>query len=208
MGLRVHADGAVEADHLTVQHAVVHNGLDEHAKLLRVAETRGERDLGGKLRAHLLGQAGEQRRVEEARGDGADADAEHGEVARHGERHSNDAALGGRVGRLADLAVERGNAGRVHEHAAEAVSKRGVLGHALGSKAVDVECAQEVNANYLLKVGERVCAALRVQRACGDTDSGAVDGNVDGLAEDLLGLLERGLDLMVFFCLFFKGGGV
>ena len=64
------------------------------------------------------GSAREQRGVEQARGDRHDADAVLGEVARGRERHADDAALRGRVGDLADLALVRGDRRGLHAHAA------------------------------------------------------------------------------------------
>ena len=74
--------------------------------------------------ALLLGQRGEQRRVEEARGDRQHADAAAGEVAGRRQRQPDDAALRGRVGDLADLAVEGGDRGGVDADAALAARRR------------------------------------------------------------------------------------
>src|SRR5262249_33309187 len=68
--------------------------------------------------ARGLREPGEQGRVEQPGGDRADPDAQLGEVARDGQRHADDAALPGRVGGLADLAVEGRHRGRVHDDAA------------------------------------------------------------------------------------------
>ena len=63
--------------------------------------------------AGLLGQRRQQRRVEEAGGDGDDANAARGHVAGGGQGHADDAALRGGVGDLADLAVVGGDRGSV-----------------------------------------------------------------------------------------------
>ena len=88
------------------------------------AEARRERDLAAERVARLLGQAREQRRVEQAGRDRADADAGLGEVARGRERHADDAALGRRVGDLADLAVVGGDRGGGDADAALALARR------------------------------------------------------------------------------------
>ncbi|GIT46574.1 MAG: hypothetical protein Ct9H300mP12_11590 [Acidimicrobiales bacterium] len=49
------------------------------------------------------------RGVDQARGDGVDPYADRRQVPCHGEGHSDDAPLGGRVGGLTDLTVEGGN---------------------------------------------------------------------------------------------------
>ena len=58
-----------------------------------------------------------------------DADADAREVARDRQRHADDAALGGRVGGLADLAVEGGDRRGVDDDAALAVGERLEPGH-------------------------------------------------------------------------------
>ena len=103
-------------------------------------EQREPRELGGLAQAvrerhrsrrsalaRLLGQRREQRRVEQARRDRHDADALVGQVARRRQRHADDAALGGRVGDLADLPVVGGGRRGVDAHAALAVLACGSL---------------------------------------------------------------------------------
>ena len=53
----------------------------------RLAEARRERDLRRQRLARRIGQQGQHRGVERARRDGADADADRGEVARDRQRH-------------------------------------------------------------------------------------------------------------------------
>src|SRR5699024_11893607 len=58
--------------------------------------------------------SGQQRRHEQAGRDGQHADAELSELARDRQRHRDDTALGGGIGRLPDLAVigrDRGESG-------------------------------------------------------------------------------------------------
>ena len=108
--------------------------------------------------ARLLGQAGQQRRVEQARGDRAHADAGLGEVARGGERHADDAALGGRVGDLADLAVVGGDRGGVDAHAALALVV-GLVGRAsrAAARRSTLKRADQVDADHASRTA-RGCA--------------------------------------------------
>src|SRR5690242_18204015 len=113
-----HSQRSVEPNHLAVQHRVLDDMARQRCVLLGAAEARGERHARAERLARLLGEAGHHRRVEQARGDRADADAVLREVARGGERHADDAALGRAVRDLADLAVERGDRGGVDADAA------------------------------------------------------------------------------------------
>ncbi len=91
------------------------------------------------------GSAGEQRGVEQARGDRVDADAQRGEVAGGGQRHADDAALRRAVGGLPDLAVVGGDRRGVHADAALAVLLGLVAGHSRRAEAQRVERADEVD---------------------------------------------------------------
>src|SRR3954451_17308687 len=93
-----HAQGAVEADDLAVEHRVGDDVQRERRVLVRAAEARRVRDRGAERGLGLLRQARHQRCVEQARGDGAHPDAVLGEIARGWKREADDAALGGRVG--------------------------------------------------------------------------------------------------------------
>ena len=73
-----HADRAVEADHLAVQHLVLDDVDGEGGELVRAAEALRERDLAAELVARLLWQRGQQRSVERARRDRHDADPARG----------------------------------------------------------------------------------------------------------------------------------
>src|SRR3954466_6708602 len=94
----------------------------ERRVFVRAAEPGREGDLSAERVAGLFGEAGEQWRVEQAGGDRAHADAAAGEVARGREGEADDAALGGAVGRLADLAVVGGDRGSGDVHAALALA--------------------------------------------------------------------------------------
>ena len=119
--LRRHADRAVEADRLAVQHLVLDDREREVRELVRDAEPRGERDAGAQRLAVLLGERRQKRRVEEARRDRVDADAAAGEVAGGRKGEADDAGLRRRVGGLADLPVEGGDRRRVDADAPLAV---------------------------------------------------------------------------------------
>ena len=93
--------------------------IDQLGELSRLAEPRRIGDGRAERRLGLLRQLGKQRRLEQAGRDGQHADAEAGELARHRQRQRRDAALGGRIGRLADLPLEgRDRCGRDDDPAA------------------------------------------------------------------------------------------
>src|SRR5919107_3241791 len=115
---RRHPDRPVEPDDLAVEHLVLDDVFDEISVLPGPAGPRGERDLFAQGFAGLFWQAGHHRGVEDARGDGHDADSALRELARDWKSQSDDAALGRGVGDLPDLAVESSHAGRIDDNAA------------------------------------------------------------------------------------------
>src|SRR3712207_3732094 len=106
-----------------------------------------------------------------------DADSAAGQLAGYGERHGDDAALGGGVGGLPYLAFERGDGGRVHDDAALAGVGRLVAGHRLGREPDDVEGPDQVDPHDLLESVQRV-RALPADDLLRDGDAGAVYGAV------------------------------
>lgn len=90
---RRHAEGAIEPDGFAVEHRVRYDGERELGIFFGAAETAGEWDRGAELLLHLRGQGGEQRRIEQAGGDGDDADAGFGEFAGERESEAGDACL-------------------------------------------------------------------------------------------------------------------
>ena len=102
-----------------------------------------------------------------------DADLLAAEVARGGQRHPDDSALGGGVGDLADLPVVRGDRRRVDADATIAV-ERLVREHRGRRDAQHVEGPDEVDVDDDLERLERVGAVLG-GRALGPADAGAVD---------------------------------
>src|SRR5712691_7867737 len=77
---RLHADSAVEPDGLAVQHDVLHDVDGERRVFQRLAEAGREGDLLAERHARCFGEAGQERRVEQPGGDGADADAQLGQI--------------------------------------------------------------------------------------------------------------------------------
>ena len=114
----------------------------------------------GELRARVGGQRGEQRGVEEAGRDRADADRGGGELARGGQRHRGDRALGRGVRDLPDLPVERRDRGGVDADAALAVLARRLVGeHRHAREAQRVERPDDVDREHALEGVQPVRAA-------------------------------------------------
>src|SRR3954452_4885228 len=151
---RRHADCAVEADDLAVEHGVGHDLLDQRRVLARVAEAARVRHLLAQRVLRLLRQTLEHRRQEQPRCDGDDPDQLVGEVARDRQRHADDAALGGRVRSLSDLPLERGDRRGVDDDPALAVYRLGGQ-DPLGGQPDDVERADQVHADDPAELLER-----------------------------------------------------
>src|SRR5215207_5536188 len=184
--LRLHAQGAVEADGFAVEHVVVDDGTHELGLFLRRPEPRRKRDAGLERLAELLRDRVEHRRCEQPRHDGHDADAVAREVAGDREREAEDAALRGRVGGLADLAVGRRHRGRAHDEAAAAVRRhrlefrhggRALGAHLVGADEVDLDGPAE-GGNVVGDEGPGL--AVLGHRAAGRRDAGAVDEDAGG----------------------------
>src|SRR5262249_45757225 len=191
---RLHADGAVQADGLGVEHGVLDDVDGEGGELVGAPETLGKRYLLGERRAHGVGERAEQRRVEDPGCDGDHADAELGEIPRDRQRHSDDPALGRRVGRLADLSVEGGHRRGVDDDAPLAIGGRGIPAHRSGGQANAVEGADEIDLDDPREVLQLrwARAAHRLHRGA---DARAVDQHVDA-AEAGAGLLDGVPDLV------------
>src|SRR4051794_27271551 len=187
---RRHPQSAIQPDDLAVEHRVLDDVHRQRGVLVRAPEPRRERDLAAEGVAGLLGQAGEQRRVEQAGGDRADADPVAGEVAGGGQRHPHDSALGGAVGDLADLAVVGGDRGGVDADAALALFVGLVGEHRVGGEPQDVEGADEVDADDRVEGLEGV-RAVAPGDLLGPADARAADG--DPQAGDRV---DRRLDLL------------
>ncbi len=148
----------------------------------------------------FLRQPGHHGRLEDARRDGDHPDQRARQFAGDRQRHRVHRTLGGGVGRLADLAVERGDGGGVDDDAAlrPAELGHGRLGgrHRGRGQADDVEGAHEVDLDDAVEGLQRQ-HAVPAQHLAGGGDPGAVDhdpqrtegdGGVDGgLHLDLAG---------------------
>ena len=138
------------------------------------------------------------RRVDEAGGDAVDPDADGGEVAGDGQGHADDAALGGRVGGLADLAVEGGDRGDVDDGAPLAVRRRGSFWLiAVAAMRMQLKVPTRLTSMTFLNTSrswaEAYCAVL-ADGAGGPADAGRVDEGPQ--RAHLLGRLDGGDDLV------------
>ena len=113
--------------------------------LLGAAESRRIGDRPPERFPRILGERGQQRRVEQARRDRDHPDPGAGEVAGRGQRHADHAALRRRVRDLPDLAVVGGDRGGVDANAALAVGERLIPEHLRRREAQHVERADEVD---------------------------------------------------------------
>src|SRR3546814_16261661 len=89
---RPHANGAVEADRLSVEIVVADDLQRQRAELVIVAGALGKRHLLAENVQRLLRQAHQQRRVEDARRDRADAHAPARQIARRRQRQIGSAS--------------------------------------------------------------------------------------------------------------------
>src|SRR4051812_2622274 len=80
-----HAQRAVQPDGLPVEHRILSDVTRERGKLARLTESRRMRDLLAERLARLLGEAGEQRRVESSGRDRVHADVLACQIARGGQ---------------------------------------------------------------------------------------------------------------------------
>ncbi len=144
-----------------------------------------QRVLGG------LGEAGHHGGEENAGRDGDDADGHLGEVPGDGEGHGDDAAFGGGIGGLADLAFIGGHRSGVDDDAAFLADEvRG--GEAGGEFGEDVEGADKVDGDDLGEFGEVVGGTFTVHRFGGDADAGAVDEDAGDAVGDFGGFQGLG----------------
>ena len=172
--------------------------------LRRVA--RGATGAGPARRASRCAPAGsvaKQRGVEQPRRDGADPDADRGEVAGDRQRHADDAALRRRVRGLADLPVEGRDRGGVDDDAAVAgAPASSVSGSfsliACAASRMTLKVPTRLTVEDLREVLERE-RSLASRGAVGVADARAVDrdaqrpepGAASIAARDLLGVGRR-----------------
>jgi hypothetical protein len=107
----------------------------------------GEQDIGTKFGLPFVGvlTGAVDRGVDQARDDGVDSDARHGKVAGHRKRQTDDARLGRAVGGLPQLAVERRDRRRRHDHASTAVTDGLLCAHRACGNPDAVEGADEID---------------------------------------------------------------
>src|SRR6266508_3236719 len=191
---RRHADGAVEPDGLAIEHDVLDDMGRQRSILGRAAEAGREGDLLAQRDARGLGQPRQHRCFENARRDRDDADAHFGQIARDGQSHADDAALGGRVGGLTDLAVEGGHRRRIDDHPALAFLIGLILGHVRRGQPDAVESADQIDLDGA-REGREVGRPALAKGLLGRADAGAVDEDVNG-AEARDRRVERDRDLI------------
>src|SRR5215510_14984142 len=192
--LRRHAQRPVQANHFAVEHRVFDDVFGQRRVFRRIAEPWRERDLRAERFPHVFRQPGEQRSVEQARRDGYDADAQAGEVAGDRQRHSDDPAFRRRIRRLADLAVEGRDRGRVDDHAAFAPGVRLLRRHSRRGESDDVESSDQIDLNDSFERRERMRSFL-ADGPLGDADAGAIDRAAQN-AEGGDGRAHRALDAL------------
>ena len=107
-----------------------------------------------------------------------DADAEHRQLARDGQRHACDAGLGRRIGGLADLSFEGGHRRGVHDHAALTIGVGRIQLHDGRGGLVAQESADEVD---VYDPGEEISGhrAVLAEHPAGADDARAVHQQVD-----------------------------
>src|SRR5690606_34648561 len=158
--------------------AVGEDGVEGGGGGVGAAGAGGEGNRGRQRLLHLFGHPVHHRRPEDAGGDGVDADAEAGEVARHRQGHGDDATLGGGVGGLPDLALVGGDAGGVDDHAALAVLAGLVVLHHRRRGFRHVEAAHPVDHHGRLELRQRH-RRFGSQHAVRTDDAGAVHHDVE-----------------------------
>src|SRR5450755_3432162 len=117
--LGLEPDTAVKTDHLSVQVVVLDQRADQVSEFGGRAHPLRKDHRSGQLGLELLavGPGAVDRRVNDARADGVDADADRGEIAGGGHGHADDPALGGGIRDLAGLPFEAGDGGSIDDHA-------------------------------------------------------------------------------------------
>ena len=144
------------------------------------SEPRRVRDLPTERCLGVLRKTGQQRGLEQAGRDGDHPHLSLGQFPGDRQRHPDDAALGRRVGGLADLAVEGGDGSGVHDHPALlAVQVR--RQHPFRGEPGDIEGADQVHLDDLAEQveGKRAVLADHFGRRA---DPGTVDQDPQRLA--------------------------
>src|SRR5574337_364992 len=168
-----HTDGAIETDHLAVEIGIAEDVLHQGGELggLTHAWREGDRLAQGLL--DLGGHAQEHGGFHDAGGDGHDPDAGAGQFPGDGQGHGHHPALGGGVGRLAELAVEGRHRGGADDHPALAAGIGFVPAHGLGRQADHVEAAHQIDVDGAGE-GLQLVGAFLAHHLLGRSDRGAV----------------------------------
>ena len=141
---------------------------------LRVAQTRRIRHGTAERVLKFLRQPEQHGRQEDARRDRIHADAVLREIARDRQGHRDDAALRGGVSGLPDLALISGDRGGRDDDAPLFALDGGRLDQRGRNQSDHIERADEIDADHLLEVAERM-RAIFPHHALGDADPRAVD---------------------------------
>src|ERR1700730_10286259 len=191
---RRHADRAVEADGLAVQHRVLHDVDREVTVFGRIAEPRRMRHLRAETLQRLLIQSHQQRRQEQAGRDGVDADLVPGEVARRRQGQADYAALRGRIRDLADLAFIGRDARGVDDDAT-LFADEGFRDQPLGEQPQHVESADQVDVDDAGEFRQRIDAVL-ADDALRSADGGTIHQHARDAMRGLR-LRDSRLDLLL-----------
>ena len=121
------------------------------------------------------------RRVYQPWGNGVYPHPDRAEVAGNGQGHAHNPALGGRVGRLAYLAIEGGGGRHVDDSATAAVCvHRLCLGHCGGGATQYVEGADKVNLDDKTELVQVQWHIAAVDGPPGSTQAGGVHAGPQG----------------------------
>ena len=134
--------------------------LDQVSVFIRVPESAWVGNSFSQESPDFVGEGGEERSIEETRGDGVDSDALGGEVPGQRQGHPNYGSLAGRVGRLTNLTIKCCHAGRVDDDASLVVAVGIVGAHQSHSQSDDVESPADIHFLNPIKVLQRVSSVL------------------------------------------------
>jgi 3-oxoacyl-[acyl-carrier-protein] synthase III len=169
-----HAQAGVEPDRLAVQVAVPDNLQHQRGKLRCLTEPpRRCHRLGQRVLGSRWDQA-QHRGIEQAGGDRHHPDAVRREIPRGRKGKADHASLRGRIGRLPDLALERGDRRRVDDDPALAGASRLVRGHRYRGQPQHVERARQVYLDHFPEQAEVVRLGIAVDDPGAPADAGAV----------------------------------
>ena len=169
-----HAQACVEPDGLAVQVAIPDNLQHQRGELRCLAEPARP---GHRLGQRILGSRGHQAQhggIEQAGGDRHHPDAVRREIPRGSEGKADHTRLRRRVGRLPDLALERGDRRRVDDDPTLAGAGRLVPGHRHRGQPQHVERAHQVDVDHPVEQAEVMRPGIPVDDPGAPADAGAV----------------------------------